>query len=621
MISDAADSSKGNILIVDDSPDNLRILSTNLTSRGYKVRCVTNGNMALVSLKYLLPDLILLDIRMPITDGYEVCRRLKADPVTQPIPIIFISAADDVAVKVKAFAVGGVDYITKPFHFEEVLARVAHQLTIRQLQSQLLEQNHNLQQEIAQHKQTQTALEDARAAAESANYAKSEFLAKMSHELRTPLNAILGFSGLMEHDQFLSEEHRDYVLMIHQAAQRLLKLLNHILSVTSHEAGQLALQERKFDLHGFLAAIASAWQPKARAKGLNFALDYVTTTLPQWIFGDDGKLRQVLGNLLENAVQFTYSGSITLRVRVEVSHESSLTWPGGDGSKGDRLLPLLFEVEDTGSGIAATEVDRLFQAFSQAGSGLKSEQGVGLGLFISRQFVQAMGGDITISCTSGSGTVARFYVLMQSVECDAPDAVIASCPLAAQSYLGGGSDRPQEDAGWALPTPTLTLTEERMLEALHAEMGVRWLSQLHRAAIQGCEAQISQLIEAIPAPHLGFAQVLAEWNQNFQFDQIVAIAQQALERSLKAHEPFTRRSLDWPVEFEPLITSDSFRGISQDWILQLHQAAILGRDRHILHLIDQLPNSHSALGQTLKKWVKEFRFENIIELTVAIGCA
>lgn len=137
---------KGNILIVDDTPDNLRLLSSTLTKRGYKVRSVINGAMALMGAQAAPPDLIMLDIKMPDLDGYQVCQRLKEHPKTSDIPVIFISAIDQIFDKVKAFSSGGVDYIHKPFHIEEVLARVENQLTIRRLQLQLQDQNNCLRQ-------------------------------------------------------------------------------------------------------------------------------------------------------------------------------------------------------------------------------------------------------------------------------------------------------------------------------------------------------------------------------------------------------------------------------------------------------------------------------------------
>lgn len=143
-----AECQKANILVVDDKPDNLRLLSAMLSQLGYEVRKVINGQTALKTAQAAPPDLILLDIMMPDMNGYEVCQHLKASPVTRDIPVIFISALDEVLDKVKAFAVGGVDYITKPFSEEEVFARVENNLTIQRLQKQLSEQNARLQQEI-----------------------------------------------------------------------------------------------------------------------------------------------------------------------------------------------------------------------------------------------------------------------------------------------------------------------------------------------------------------------------------------------------------------------------------------------------------------------------------------
>lgn len=143
---------KGDILLVDDSPTNLRLLMTLLEARGYEVRGVLSGRMALMAAQAAPPDLILLDITMPQMDGYQVCRHLREDPRTQEIPVIFVSGLNEALDKVQAFQVGGVDYITKPFQFEEVLARIEHQLTILHLQRQLMEQNQRMQREIEERK-------------------------------------------------------------------------------------------------------------------------------------------------------------------------------------------------------------------------------------------------------------------------------------------------------------------------------------------------------------------------------------------------------------------------------------------------------------------------------------
>jgi two-component system, sensor histidine kinase and response regulator len=184
---------KDNILIVDDTPDNLRLLSSTLTERGYKVRSVINGAMALMGAQAAPPDLIMLDIKMPDMDGYEVCQRLKENPQTREIPVIFISALDEVFDKVKAFTSGGVDYIQKPFQIEEVLARIENQLTIRRLQVQLQSQNRQLQQTqveleqaLAQERSLKQRIEEM-AAIEERNRIAREIHDSLGHSL-TALN-------------------------------------------------------------------------------------------------------------------------------------------------------------------------------------------------------------------------------------------------------------------------------------------------------------------------------------------------------------------------------------------------------------------------------------------------
>lgn len=534
MALDPENSYRGNILVVDDLPDNLRVLSAKLTAIGYKVRCVTNGEMALVSVNSHQPDLILLDIRMPRIDGYAVCQKLKADPKTKGIPVIFLSAVDNVLDKVKAFEVGGADYITKPFQAEEILARVANQLTIQRLQNQLVTQNQHLQQEIEARRQTEAALQDAKEASEIANYAKSNFIARMSHELRTPLNAILGFAGLIGHDRSLSAEHQDYASSIDQSARHLLQLINQILAITKAEANQITLNQQTFGLRHFLEVTALNWRLQAQKKGLRFSL-ICAPEVPNTIRTDDGKLQQILTQLLKNAVQFTAFGDISLRVTTEDGGWESPPSDDPDSEFYQKTVPLFFEVEDTGAGIADFEMNRLFQAFSQTESGQKAERGVGLGLYICQQYIQALGGHITLTSVIGRGTTMRFYIPVElgSSKVD-PKADLGIAPAVSPLPLGKAGAGADAVAGVGVSGLSLEAAEALMREASGAELSIGWVTQLNRAAIQGFDCQIAQLIQEIPATYSPLAALLADWNKQFQFDQIMTIAQRILDPELGA---------------------------------------------------------------------------------------
>ncbi|MEG3897606.1 MULTISPECIES: response regulator [unclassified Microcoleus] len=401
MTSNQTEENKGNILIVDDTPENLQVLSATLSDRGYKVRGVINGKMAIRAALSGSPDLILLDIKMPEMDGYEVCTQLKAQAKTSEIPVIFISALDEVLDKVTAFQVGGVDYITKPFHVAEVLARIEHQLTIQRLKRQLIDRNAELQQEIIERKKAEEA-------AAAASLAKSQFVANMSHELRTPLNAILGFTQVMSRDSLLSHENIENLRIINRSGQHLLELINDVLDLSKIEAGIISLDERSFDLYQLLDTLEEMFQIKAETKSLQLRFS-VQANVPQYIKTDEKKLRVCLINLLGNAIKFTQDGgSIWLRASVEGQPPSeSEIYP--NSTSVEQCL-ILFEVEDTGVGIAAAEIDTLFDAFVQTEAGRKTADGTGLGLTITKKYVQIMGGDIGVESVLGEGSSFKFNI-------------------------------------------------------------------------------------------------------------------------------------------------------------------------------------------------------------------
>ncbi|MBN4006156.1 ATP-binding protein [Nostoc sp. LPT] len=299
-------------------------------------------------------------------------------------------------------------------------------------------------QKIAAQEQQAAVREAARSAA--ANLAKSEFLANMSHELRTPLNAILGFTQVMSRDYSLSSEHQENLAIINRAGEHLLKLINDILEMSKIEAGKITLNCSSFDLIHLLKNLEEMLHLRAASKNLELLFE-CAPDIPKYIETDENKLCQVLLNLLGNAIKFTDQGRVTLRVRLGAGDwglgTGELGAPSGDkgqwglgtreseervnfsfspllhtsypsASSAQSPIPnpqsLIFEVQDTGCGIAPQELDLLFEAFEQTEIGRKFQQGTGLGLAISRKYVQLMGGDITVSTMPGVGSTFAFNI-------------------------------------------------------------------------------------------------------------------------------------------------------------------------------------------------------------------
>lgn len=278
------------ILIVDDNPTNLEVLSETLTRSGYQVSVAIDGEGAIEQVKYHLPALILLDIMMPGIDGFETCRRLKQNPETRDIPVIFMTALTDTEHKVKGFSLGAVDYVTKPFQREEVLARVEVQIKLQCLSKIHEYQNNLLKREIKRREETEILLRSSKEEAEKANQAKSEFLANMSHEVRTPLNGILGYAQILQTSKNLTEKERKGLNIIHQCGTHLLTLINDVLDLSKIEAQKMELYATSFHFSSFLHGVAEIFSIRAEQKKISFIVNLIPTYPQEFMW-----MRNVLG--------------------------------------------------------------------------------------------------------------------------------------------------------------------------------------------------------------------------------------------------------------------------------------------------------------------------------------
>ncbi len=384
------------IFIVDDMPANLGILDEFLSHHGFEVLIAQDGKSALAKVEKAQPHLILLDILMPELDGFETCRRFKANPITQDIPIIFMTALTDTVDKVKGFELGAVDYITKPFEQEEVLARIKTHLRISQLQQQLQIQNIQLQEKNEQldqltHHLSQRTEELHLANVELAQAArlKDEFLANMSHELRTPLNAILGMSEVLQEGIYgpLNVQQVKSVHTIEESGRHLLELINDILELAKIEAGKIKLDLIPVSANWVGESCLRLVKDLAQKKQIKLQAAFDSNTLT--VQADERYLKQILLNLLGNAIKFTPNGGT---VQLEI--------------KGDTQQQVVnLSVSDTGIGISSENMHYLFKPFVQLDGGLsRQHEGTGLGLALVYRLVVLHGGRISVTSHSGQGS-------------------------------------------------------------------------------------------------------------------------------------------------------------------------------------------------------------------------
>ncbi len=385
------------ILIVDDNPNNLQVLGSILSTKGYKIALAKSGTEALEFIAKEPPDLVFLDIMMPDMNGFEVCEKLKSQEETRMLPIIFVSALSNPQHKVKAFETGGVDYITKPFNMAEVVERARVQLELKSTREEYMKTNRQLLQQINAREKLEEELRKAKEIAEQTTRTKSNFLASMSHEIRTPMNGIMATASLLKNTP-LNEIQKDYVDIIDYSANNLLTIINDILDISKIEAGQITLEHIDFNLHNVVNETLKLLNPKAKEKEINFQAK-IDESVPLYAKGDPIRLKQVVINLTNNAIKFTPVGSVTIEVETIEKTEENRKY--------------LFKIKDTGIGIPEHAKDNLFKEYLQAEiSTARHFGGTGLGLSISKKLVELMNGEIGFESHEGKGSTFWFTVVL-----------------------------------------------------------------------------------------------------------------------------------------------------------------------------------------------------------------
>lgn len=522
---------------------------------------------------------------------------------------------------------------------------------------QLAESNRTLEQKVSERTAQLAAsmrnAEQAQAEAEAANQAKSAFLANMSHELRTPLNAILGFTQLMRHDSIVNPKHQEYLEIVSHSGEHLLALINDVLEMSKIEAGRVAFNENSFDLFYLLNSLEEMLELKALAKNLKLIFER-HRDVPHYVRTDEGKLRQVLINLIGNAIKFTEQGYVQLRVGcIRESHQPP---------NPEQIVVLTFTVTDTGHGIASEEMDGLFVAFMQTESGRKTQSGTGLGLPISRQFVRLMGGEIRVESELNQGTSVTFEVqatiadsreIVQPKIAKRPTAIAPDQPdyrilvvedkfdnrgVLVELFQRVGFSVQEARNGqeavelWESWQPHLIWMDMRMpvmdgykaTQEIRRRERVRWggrsswrqedsMSFKNRTVIIALTAIAFEEEKAVVLSSGCDEIVLKPFQEAVLFDKMSEHLGVRFIYNLDTPPTDTPESIgEKPLEE---IAPEALAFMPQDWLADLHQAAICADAELVLNLLNDLPDEHQSLRLALIDLVNNFSFEEIANLT------
>jgi signal transduction histidine kinase len=385
--------SPSTVLIVDDTPANVRVLAEYLDGHGFNVTVAQDGEEGLERARFGRPDLVLLDAMMPGWDGFETCRRLKADPATSAIPVIFMTALSEVGDKVRAYEAGGVDYITKPFHAEEVLARVNTHLALRNMQRQLQERNEALLRDVRERERAEQVLaERSRELARSnAELERMAYIA--SHDLQEPLRMVASYVQLLERRYMgqLDADAHEFIGFAVDGARRMQALIDDLLTISRVDTKGRPLQ--RVELGEALDAALRSLRIAIDERNAKVQADPLPAVL-----GDAAQLTQVFQNLLSNAVKFCQASAPL----VEISARR-------DGAQW-RIC-----VRDNGIGVPEEHRERIFGMFQRL-HGRREYAGTGIGLAICQKIVERHGGSIWVEAAQGGGSVFIFTLQAAGTE-------------------------------------------------------------------------------------------------------------------------------------------------------------------------------------------------------------
>lgn len=505
-----------------------------------------------------------------------------------------------------------------------------------------------LQQQRSELTRQTIRLEQEKIKAEAASQAKSEFLAKMSHELRTPLNAILGFSQIISRSSQLNTEHREYIDIINRSGEHLLELINEILDLSKIEAGMMSLEESSFDLYSLIDNLEEISKLKASNKNLELIV-HIEPDVPQYIKTDKKKLRICLLNLLSNALKFTHVGKIILRVALLPQQEIE------QAKTAD--FRLLFEVEDTGQGITTEEIEHLFEDFVQTQTGRNATEGTGLGLSITKNFVQLLGGKITVSSILGAGTKFKFDIKFTTADASEnlakPQQQVVGLEPEQPIYRILVVDDIQENR--ILLVKLLETIGFEVRQANNGKEAVAlWDWQPHLIwmdtrmpimdgleATRAIRAKEQQKWQHFPEP--SFRSVIISLSANTLEDKQVKILAAGYDDLLI--KPFTEQQIFQKIAdylgvryiyktLPPIPTSsrllDKIEQIPNSlfqkelatmpisWLTELHQAALALDEELVIQLIENIPESQDSLAEALRDLLSNFRFDLLIEFAQEI---